>query len=301
MRLDETLYTIFAYENSINRPEKERWTKTSTLEQFGNYIECSGNPTEDIDTPLTLEEYADKCKEYLRFGKEVDEVLYGKYNRTNALKICDTPDLYVKAGFQQLPMLYTQNHVRNAIREKSYHYPHRHGLAIEQLKQLPELLEKPVMLCDSPAREDAMLCVLCAVDSDRLPIIAAIRPDAHGYYKMENIETNFILSVYGKDNFHKYFENLITPEKVIYFNKKRSQELNALAKLQLLRSYSLEPDLYGTIIRKPQCIVNSEQARKPDISLSDEVSSMREASKELSDSSLATFTKDTNKEQEDNR
>lgn len=146
-----------------------------------------------------------------------------------------------------------------------------------------------------------MLSVLCAVDSDRLPIIAAILPDAHGYYKMENIETNFILSVYGKDNFHKYFENLITPEKVIYFNKERSQELNALAKLQLLRSYSLEPDLYGTIIRKPQCIVNLERSENVKPSLNNEVSSMREASKELSDSSIATFTKDIINKQEDNR
>uniref|UniRef100_UPI001969A7B4 hypothetical protein n=1 Tax=Streptococcus equi TaxID=1336 RepID=UPI001969A7B4 len=86
----------------------------------------------------------------------------------------------------------------------------------------------------------------------------------------------------GKNNFYKYFDNLITPDKVIYFNKERGQELNALAKLQLLRSYSLEPDLYGTIIRKPQCLVNSEQARKPVVSLSKEVSSVRQAHQELS-------------------
>lgn len=69
----------------------------------------------------------------------------------------------------------------------------------------------------------------------------------------------------------------------------------------MLRCHPKVYELDNAIIRKPQCIVNSEQARKPDISLSDEISSMREASKELSDSSIATFTKDIINKQEDNR
>lgn len=300
MRLDEALYTIFAYENSINCPEEERWTKTSSLEQFGNYIEWSGNPTEDTDTPLTLEEYADKCKEYLRFGKEVDEVLYGKYNRYDYLKICDTPQILLDAGFEQKPILYTQKHLRLAVEPKTFNNPHNHGLPTETIKKLPSLFESPVILADNPSRADAMLIVLCEVDKDKLPLIASIKPDARGNYQLEEIETNLILTVFGKKNFDRYFTSALTPDKILYFNKERGQVLERLAERQLLGDYS-KLNLFDTIIRKPQCIVNSEQARKPDISLSKEIPSMREASKKLSDSSLATFAKDIIKEQEDNR
>lgn len=136
--------------------------------------------------------------------------------------LCDTPRLYIEAGFDQLPMLYTQKHLLRAIRPKSEDDPHRHGLSVAQLKRLPELLAHPVMLCDSPAREDTLLALLRAVDCDNLPIIAAIRPNGPGYYELREIETNFIVTVYGKNNFSRYFDNLITPDKVIYYGAVRS-------------------------------------------------------------------------------
>ncbi|MEW4402906.1 hypothetical protein AB1I62_04055 [Enterococcus sp. AN402] len=272
----DIIATIREYEDSVAMSDGERKTYLGVDKKI--HLK---DGDETVMSP-SYEHHAQKCLEYLRFGNEITSVIKGNYNRTDALKICDTPELYVRAGFQQLPMLYTQRHARDAICAKTLDNPHKHGLSIEQLKRIPELLEKPVMLCDSPAREDSMLSVLCAVDSDRLPLIAAIRPDGHGHYKMENIETNFILAVYGRNNFHKYFENLITPEKVIYFNKERSQELNALAKLQLLRSYIIEPDLLNTIIRKPQCIVNLDKVKNTSPVLKDEAISMRQAGKQIS-------------------
>ena len=108
------------------------------------------------------------------------------------------------------------------------------------MKRLPELMEHPVMLCDSPAREDTMLAVLCDVDCDDLPLIMAVRPDGRGYYETGEIETNFILAVYGRTNFPRYFDNLITPDRVVYYDEERGRELNALAKLHLLRSHIVE-------------------------------------------------------------
>ena len=37
------LYTIFAYENSIRRPENERWTRERLERNYGNYIEWFNN------------------------------------------------------------------------------------------------------------------------------------------------------------------------------------------------------------------------------------------------------------------
>lgn len=267
------ILTIREYENSVGMPEEERVT----------YLDPRGGVhLKDGDASAAEHAaYADRCAEYLRFGDEVDAVTCGDFPRTSAVKLCDTPELYIRAGFQPLPMLYTQRHLLKAIRPKSEYDPHRHGLTVEQVKRLPELLASPVMLCDSPARSDTMLSLLCAVDCDSLPLIVAVRPNGHGYYEMREIETNFIVTVYGKDNFPRYFDNLITPDKVIYYNAEKGRELNALAKLHLLGSHVVEPDLCGTIIRRPQCIVNMETAGQSAYRLASEARDARAVSAEL--------------------
>lgn len=257
-KMHEIIATIREYENSVAMPARERIT----------YRDVSGGIHLKLGDELApkYSTYAGKCAEYLRFGREVDAVTCGEFMRTSALKLCDTPALYLEAGFEPRPMLYTQRHMLDAVRPKNEYYPSRHGLTVEQVKRLPELLESPVMLCDSPARSDVMLALLCEVDSDRLPLIAAIKPSGRGYYEMSEIETNFILAVYGRANFPQYFEQMITPDKVVYFNPERGQELNALASLHLLRSHIVEPDLFNVIIRRPQCIVNSKAAaNEPDM------------------------------------
>ena len=105
-------------------------------------------------------------RDYLRFGDEVDAVTCGDFPRTNALKICATPPLYIEAGFRQVPMLYTQRHLLDANRPKSDYDSHCHGLTVAQAKRLPELLSDPVMLCDSPTRDDVLLALLCEADGD---------------------------------------------------------------------------------------------------------------------------------------
>ena len=126
-----------------------------------------------------------------------------------------------------------------------------------------------------------MLALLSAVDCDNLPIIAAIRPNGPGYYELREIETNFIVTVYGKNNFSRYFDNLITPDKVIYYNEERGRDLNALAKLHLLRSHVVDPGLCNIIIRRPQCIVNMESKDSAAYGLDSESKDAQQASEKL--------------------
>lgn len=223
------ILTIREYENSVSMPEEERVTYTDP--RGGVHLK------DGDERAIEYRQLSETCAEFLRFGYEVDDVTCGNYPRHEALKICDTPGLFVEAGFQPYPMLFTQRHLLDAIRPKNDYYPHRHGLTVEQIKRLPEQLSNPVMLCDSPSRKDAMLALLCDVDCDNLPLIAAIKPGGKGYYELHEIETNFILAVYGRTDFPRYFEERITPDKVIYYNEERGRELNALAKLHLLRSH----------------------------------------------------------------
>lgn len=255
------ILTIRAYENSVEMPEVQRLT---CLDHKGGIHLKAGDGLADTEPYLRR---AWQCADYLRFGDEVDAVTCGDFPRTNALKICATPPLYIEAGFRQVPMLYTQRHLLDAIRPKSDYDSHCHGLTVAQAKRLPELLSDPVMLCDSPTRDDVLLALLCEADGDGLPLIAAIKPNGHGVYNLRETDTNFILAVYGRTDFPLYFERQITPERVVYYNEERGRELNALAKLHLLRSHVVEPDLCNMIIRRPQCLVKSETAGRYGYSL----------------------------------
>lgn len=88
----------------------------------------------------------------------------------------------MKTGFEQRPMLYTQKHLFQALTPKSDYNPHRHGFSIEQVKRFPELLASPVVLANSPTREDVLLAILLATDAYDTPLIAGIKPDGTGNY-----------------------------------------------------------------------------------------------------------------------
>ncbi len=73
-----------------------------------------------------------------------------------------------------------------------------------------------------------------------------------GHYEMDTVETNLVLTVFGKDNYMNYFQGALTPDKIVYIDKKQGQKLERLAERQLFGNYSsLDPNC---IIHQPQCI-----------------------------------------------
>lgn len=244
------ILTIREYENSIHMPASKRLTyldasKFVHLKVGDNYA-------------FRYKEYADKCFEYLRFGDDIDLATTGGFSRYESLRVCETPEVFQKAGLGAKPMLYTQRHLMEAMHKKSPTNPHWHGIPLSLMKRLPSLLERPAILCDSPSRKDTMLAVLCAVDKDNLPLLLAIQPNGKGFYGNREISTNMILSVYGKYDLGKYLSDKVPPERVIYINKEKSQELERLARLQLPGNYSNLD--FNTILHCPRCIVNNRRS-----------------------------------------
>lgn len=158
------------------------------------------------------------------FAEQFDEALGGVLPFYTSLKVCDTPQILLDVGCEQLPMLYTQKHLKNAILppdEKN----HRHGLEIEQIKRLPELLSHPVMIIDSPNRKDSIIVVTSEVDKSDNPIIASIKPNGEGRYEVENVSSNFITSVYGRNNFSEYFRRIVQSDNLLFCDKQKSQAM----------------------------------------------------------------------------
>lgn len=142
------------------------------------------------------------------------------------------------------------------------HVKHPHGLTLEQIKRLPELLERPVVLMDSD-RDDTMVAVLADVDGDGLPLIAALRPGANAVSGGRCVPGTIVCSVYGKPESYFLHKMQQMPQRVLYQDIEKGRELDARAKLQLFGGNIASPDLDRKIIRLPECIVKLQAGSAP--------------------------------------
>lgn len=97
----EIITTICEYENSVAMPDNERLTYLDTC-GIAHIKDGNGNVK-------AQEAYASRCSEYLRFGHEVDLAACGAYSPYDALKVCDTPEIFLKTGFEQRPIVSTED------------------------------------------------------------------------------------------------------------------------------------------------------------------------------------------------
>lgn len=215
---------------------------------------------------------AGRYGEYLDFADEAEDFAPFLYDRSFPtrgayLKVSSPAEIYRKAGFPKSPFFYTYNHLRDALVPKGF-YPsnvrvkHPHGLTLEQIKRLPELLERPVVLMDSD-RDDTMIAVLADVDGDGLPLIAALRPGVNAVSGGRCVPGTIVCSVYGKPESYFLHKMQQMPQRVLYQDIEKGRELDARAKLQLFGGNIASPDLDRKIIRLPECIVKLQAGSAP--------------------------------------
>lgn len=189
------------------------------------------------------------------FQEQVEKALKGELDPKNAVYIGETPKKLIDVGLNKLPLLITQNHIRSANRAKSNTNKKSHDIDKNILKRLPELISEPAMITDSlsTASTKGIVVITNEVDNEGKPIIVPIKPDGPGYY-FAQLDSNFVLSVYGRNGFLNFIENNIKENTFLYINSKKSQELSTRIQLQLLQR--LNDFDFDTIIRKSKNVVN---------------------------------------------
>ena len=215
----------------------------------------SSNLTEKVKSEL--ERKGVEVVKEKSFAEQVDEVLSGKASRYNDLKVCDTPQVLLDIGCRQLPMLYTQQHLRMAVKPLNTR-KHQHGLNADTIKAVPLLMEEPAIIMDSMTRSDSLIVVLNKTTSENNPVIVSVKPNGTGTYELETQESNFITSIYGKEFFSKFIESHIENDQILYVNKEKSQELFSVLGLSFPKGLSSLDFSTDSIIHKSRNIVNSE-------------------------------------------
>lgn len=234
--LEEAKRKIAAYEKSIGRTE-------SMINQAS---------TEQILA------YGKKCEAYLDFGRSVDLVLHPLEKappRREAVLVCTTPEILREAGLKDLPMHITQKHIVDCLHEKTYNNDHYHGLSVQELKRLPEALESPVILAESLTKDDSLVAVLDYREQDGNPVIVAVRPNGNAMYELRKVDSNFITSMYGKDNFSEFCQRILDQGKLLYANKENGEKLG-----YYLENQKSQIPEYDKILKK-MALSESEQIK----------------------------------------
>ncbi|MDB8703340.1 zincin-like metallopeptidase domain-containing protein [Mediterraneibacter gnavus] len=224
--LEEAKRKIAAYEKSIGRTE-------SMINQAS---------TEQILA------YGKKCESYLNFGNSVDRVIHPLERtspRREAVLVCTTPEILREVGLKDLPMHITQKHIVDCLHEKTYNNDHYHGLSVQELKRLPEALESPVILAESLTKGNSLVAVLDYREQDGNPVIVAIRPNGNAIYELRRVDSNFITSTYGKDNFSEFYQRILDQGKLLYANREKGEKLG-----YYLESQNSQIPEYDKILKK---------------------------------------------------
>lgn len=231
---------------------------------------------------------AEDRENYAKFAAEVDLHLANKHPNYRQLKVMEhTPILLQKIGLADKPIYMTKAHYNDITHDESPKNPHWHGLKHEEVKQAPVLLNNAAIIIDSSTQNTSIVVVSASLDYKQRPIIMSLQTDGEAYDLGWN-DSNFMTSMYGRDDFIEWIKNSVNNNEVLYLSKKNSQALESNLRLQL--PLTLKVLGYDHIIHQSQNAVKT--MKHPKQMNSDKLSVKQEITSE--DTSLnqtpATFT-----------
>lgn len=165
------------------------------------------------------------------YKAEIDKVLSESYVRKdeyNDVRICKTPAIYGEIGLDTTKdMFMSREHIR---------YDNRiHGIEKEQFYNLPNLLAEPAIIMKSMSKDKAIVAILNDIDKNKLPVMAAIEPNGKGTYDFKQIDSNFIMTVYGRNKFENFVNKALEENKLLFTDQKVINELEKKAGIEIFK------------------------------------------------------------------
>ena len=169
------------------------------------------------------------------FAEQVDDYKKGKIPKNDTLLVGSTPEVYKKIGFNALPVTINQKHVDYAL-NGTKDIDHYIGQTL--LSQLPETIKNPIAVMKSQTQPGRVVCLL-KFNHNGKQVIAPLEIDGHGTQNSFVIDSNAIVSVFGKKNaVSNLLYNAINDEangktSLFFWNKKEALSLLRVPGLQL--------------------------------------------------------------------
>lgn len=160
----------------------------------------------------------------ISFDKQVDNALEDKNKPYGSLLVLEhTPELLQQIGCDDLPMFYTQQHLLAAVGTHEG-TNHNHGISVDAIKKMPEMLQNPVVIYDSLSKRDSLVVVTNEIVDNR-PLVIAVRKSGSAVYQSKEYASNFVLSIYPHENIVSQLQRAGDQNKLLFVDKEKSQRL----------------------------------------------------------------------------
>lgn len=131
-------------------------------------------------------------------------------------------------GVKNLNVVINQSSIKKILSDNKEKFPHAHNLSIQELKELPKQLQKPIMALKR-SHENSVVFVTDIKDVNNNEILISVDVDTTGY--KQNV--NRVTSMYGKDNITNYLRIQLDNGNLIGYDKKRANQMLSTKGLQL--------------------------------------------------------------------
>lgn len=160
------------------------------------------------------------------FAENLDSYLSNPRKRSNPLDVCETPNVLLAIGAEQLPVIMNPNDIDKCLScRTSNRNKNSHDLTIEEMNSLPELLANPVMILQDPKNPNYKTVVTDTFDKDGQPFVIGIELAA----TMQRNTVNRVSTIYGRENAFEPFIAKSTGKEVKGFIPRNIDEGNLLA------------------------------------------------------------------------
>lgn len=167
------------------------------------------------------------------FAQQIEDYLQGKFHASDTFLLGDTPELLQEIGLDDLPVTLGIYHFLTAI-----NYHDGHSFTVEEIKNLPEAIERPlaVIRSTSPSHEKDTVMLVVRIGAAVKDLIA-IRISGNGRMNGERIRSNSIATFYSTSAIKQEIDNAVktyeSGENSIFFFD--TQRLRNEANYQLER------------------------------------------------------------------
>ena len=280
IKRDELLFKTRTYNKVISNP-----SNNPSLEEILTNI--VGN-VKNKDSKMTNEKPTKENKD-IRYSisvdldKQIDDVLNDTVPKDYThVYLGETTKALKELGWNDLPMLMTNQHVYSVINEKKdkgaryKKIRNYHNLGKEKFMQVLEDIERPWMIIKSNNKENNadLVMVSSVVDKNGNVVIAAVKPNGVGRKKTATLDANIMLSMYGKEALHNYVEKAGKENRIIKVNPDK-----AVGPTVQFRGNVLHQDYKDNLARYKKIVKNiiSGEGEKYSLHVSERAENSREA------------------------
>ena len=302
IKRDELLFKTRTYNEVISNPSNNPSLEEILTNIVGN---VKNKDSKMINENPTKENKDIRYSISVDLDKQIDDVLNDTVPKDYThVYLGETTKALKELGWNDLPMLMTNQHVYSVINEKKdkgaryKKIRNYHNLGKEKFMQVLEDIERPWMIIKSNNKENNadLVMVSSVVDKNGNVVIAAVKPNGVGRKKTATLDANIMLSMYGKEALHNYVEKAGKENRIIKVNPDK-----AVGPTVQFRGNVLHQDYKDNLARYKKIVKNiiSGEGEKYSLHVSERAENSREANSGENKDSRYSISVDLDKQIDD--